>query len=128
MKQPIRSIFLSLILASFLALCASDLLAAETHEVAWPRGPSAVKVIPLAKRLDTLAGKTVCEVWDWVFRGDELFPLLEKELTNRYPGIKFVSYNLFGNPFTAREAQVYVELPEQAKKHGCDAFIVGVGC
>ena len=24
------------------------------YEVAWPRGPSAVKIIPLAKRLDTL--------------------------------------------------------------------------
>ena len=100
----------------------------EVLEVAWPRGPSAVKIIPLAKRLDTLEGKTICEMWDWVFRGDELFPLLEEELKKRYPGVKFVNFNEFGNPHTAHEAEVYEELPGLAKKHGCDAFIVAIGC
>lgn len=100
----------------------------EIFEVAWPRGPSAVKIIPLAKRLDTLAGKTIGEMWDWIFRGDEIFPIVEKELKNRYPGIKFINYTEFGNPHTANEAAVYEELPAQAEKHGCDAFIVGVGC
>jgi hypothetical protein len=100
----------------------------EIFEVAWPRGPSAVKVIPLAKRLDTLAGKTIGEMWDWIFRGDEIFPIVEEELKSRYPGIKFVNYNKFGNPHSANEAKVYDELPALAEKYGCDAFIVGVGC
>lgn len=100
----------------------------EIFEVAWPRGPSAVKIIPLAKRLDTLAGKTIGEMWDWIFRGDEIFPIVEKELEDRYPGIKFVNYNEFGNPHSANEAKVYEKLPALAEKHGCDAFMVGVGC
>jgi hypothetical protein len=100
----------------------------EIFEVAWPRGPSAVKIIPLAKRLDTLAGKTIGEMWDWIFRGDEIFPVVEKELADRYPGVKFVSYKEFGNPHSANEPKVYEELPALAQKHGCDAFIVGVGC
>lgn len=39
----------------------------------WPRGPRQAKVKPLAKRLDTLDGKTVAWVWDYVFRGNEVF-------------------------------------------------------
>jgi hypothetical protein len=99
----------------------------EVYEVAWPRGPSAVKIIPLAKRLDTLQGKTIGDIWNGVFRGDELFPALEEELQRRYPNIRFVPYKEFGNAFTAHEAKVFGELPAIAKKYGCDAFIVGVG-
>lgn len=100
----------------------------EVLEVAWPLGPSAVQIIPLAKRLDTLNGKTICEMWDWVYRGNEIYPAVEKELERRYPGVKFVNYNNFGNPHSAQEAKVLQDLPDQAKEHGCDAFIVGVGC
>ena len=42
---------------------------------------------PLAKRLDTLAGKTVAQLWDHVFRGDEVFEFLEAGLKARYPGV-----------------------------------------
>ena len=100
----------------------------EVFEVAWPRGPSAVKIIPLAKRLETLAGKTIGEIWDWVYRGDEIYPVVEEELQRRYPGVKFIHYNEFGNPHSANEPKVYEDLPALAEKHGCDAFIVGVGC
>ena len=97
------------------------------YEVAWPRGPSAVNIIPLAKRLDTLQGKTIGEIWNGVFRGDELFPALEEELKKRYPDVKFINFKEFGNAFTAHEAKVFGELPAIAKKYGCDGFIVGVG-
>ncbi len=97
------------------------------YEVVWPRGPSAVKIIPLAKRLDTLKGKTIGEIWNGVFRGDELFPALEEELKRRYPDVQFVNYREFGNAFTAHEAEVFAGLLGIAKKYGCDAFLVGVG-
>ena len=97
-------------------------------EVAWPRGQRAKETFPFAKRLDTLAGKTIGIMWDWVYRGDEIFPIVEAELAKRYPGIKFVGYDEFGNPHSAHEAEVFENLPMLAEKHGCDAFIVGVGC
>jgi hypothetical protein len=34
------------------------------YEALWPRSPRRARVKPLAKRLDTLAGKTVAQVWD----------------------------------------------------------------
>lgn len=100
----------------------------EVFEVAWPLGPSAVKIIPLAKRLETLKDKTIGEMWDWVYRGDEIYPIVEEELKRRYPGIRFVHYDEFGNPHSANESKVYEDLPALVEKHGCDAFMVGVGC
>ena len=34
------------------------------YEALWPRSPRQSKVKPLAKRLDTLNGKTIAQVWD----------------------------------------------------------------
>ncbi len=98
------------------------------YKVVWPRGQKAVKITPLAKRLDTLKGKTVCEMWDWIFRGDEIFPILEKILAERYPGIKFVSYKEFGNIHGAEERKIISNLPSTLRKYKCDAVISGVGC
>jgi hypothetical protein len=135
MKRPTSLLMAGVLLAGLLVISNPAPAAppqagkeGPVYEVAWPRGPSAVKIIPLGKRLDTLKGKTICELWDYVFRGAEIFPLIEEELTKRYPGIRFVNYEEFGNPYTVHEKKVYAELPANAKKYGCDAFIVGVGC
>lgn len=100
----------------------------QMYTVAWPGGEKANESIPLAKRLDSLEGKTIGFVWDWVYRGDEIFAFIEAELTERYPGIKFVHYEEFGNPHSAHEAEVFKNLPKLAAQHKCDAFVVGVGC
>jgi hypothetical protein len=34
------------------------------YEALWPRGPRQARVRPLAKRLDTLEGKTAAWIWD----------------------------------------------------------------
>lgn len=46
------------------------------YEVVWPRGNKVVEAIPYALRLDSLAGKTICELSDRIFRADEVFPFL----------------------------------------------------
>ncbi len=98
------------------------------YEVLWPRGRKVVEGAYLAKRLDALEGKTVGFLWDWVFRGDEIFPVLEKELAKRYSGIKFVSYEEFGSTGGAKGADVLADLPDKLKENRCDAVISGVGC
>ncbi len=90
-------------------------------------GP-AVAVDSLAKRLDTLEGKVVCELWDWIFKGDAIFEAFEKELARRYPGIKFVSWKEFGEIHGANEKAVLDALPEKLEQFNCDAVICGVGC
>jgi hypothetical protein len=98
------------------------------YEVVWPRGKRLKAGGRLAKRLDTLEGKVVCELWDWVFKGDVIFEVFEKELAKRYPGIKFVSWREFGEIHGANEKAVLESLPEKLRSCNCDAVICGVGC
>ena len=98
------------------------------YRVVWPRGKKVAKVVPLAKRLDTLQGKTVCELWDWLFRGDEVFPMIEKKLSEKFPGIQIVSYKEFGSIHGKDETKAITELPSKLRQYGCDAVITSVGC
>lgn len=100
----------------------------RVFEVIWPSGERVSKVARLAKRLDTLEGKTVCELWDNLFRGDKIFQILEEELSKQYPGIKFVNYNVFGSTHGGEEKKVITALPSMLKEKGCDAVISAVGC
>ena len=47
------------------------------YEVQWPRSPRQVKGKKLARRLDTLNGKTIAQFWDFIFSGDKVFEALE---------------------------------------------------
>jgi hypothetical protein len=98
------------------------------YEVVWPYGEKVGKISHLAKRLDTLNGKTVCEIWDYVFKGDKIFPILEKELAKQYPGIKFVNYSEFGSTHGGEEKRTIASLPSKLKENRCDAVISAVGC
>ena len=98
------------------------------YEVIWPRGKKVVELVRLAKRVDTLEGKTVCALWDWLFRGDQIFPAIEKVLAKRYPGVNFVGSGVFGSTHGGGEAQMLAALPDKLKQNKCDAVISGVGC
>lgn len=97
------------------------------YEVVWPLGKSVYETLPLASRPADLSGKTICELWDWLFRADEIYPILREKLSKRYPGIKFVDYNVFGNTHGPKEAEVISNLPALLRQHGCDAVISGMG-
>ena len=43
-----------------------------------------------ATRLPDLNGKTVCELWDVIFRGETIYPLVREYIRQRFPGVKFV--------------------------------------
>ena len=98
------------------------------YRVLWPRGEKTVEVMTLAPRLDDLNGKTVCQLWDYLFRGDEIFPMLEDALRERYPDIKFVRYDEFGSTHGGDERDVMAALPDKLKQLGADAVISGMGC
>ena len=98
------------------------------YEALWPRSPRQSKIKPLAKRLDTLDGKTIAQVWDEVFRGDEVFVFLEEGIKARYPTVKFVSWKNFGSTHGANERAIVAALPQKFKEMGVDAVISGMGC
>ena len=98
------------------------------YEALWPRSPRQVKRKTLAKRLDTLEGKTVAQLWDYVFRGDEVFGLLEEGLKERFLNVKWVSWKDFGSTHGGDEREVLAKLPQKFKELGVDAVISGMGC
>jgi hypothetical protein len=98
------------------------------YEVVWPLGKSAYReALPTRGQISDLSGKTICELWDGLFRGEELFPILREALPKRYPGIKFVDYTAFGNTHGPNEAEVIANLPDLLHKHRCDVVISAMG-
>ncbi|MBI2909559.1 MAG: hypothetical protein HYX92_18105 [Chloroflexi bacterium] len=102
-------------------------MAEPTYEVVWPLGRSVYETIPLAKRSEGLEGKTVCEVWDWLFRGREIFPVIREELRKKYPTIKVVDFETFGDTHGPKEKEVIKALPDLLHQNKCDAVISGIG-
>ncbi len=100
----------------------------QTYGALCPRGEKTAEIAPLAARLKTLEGKTVAFLWDYLFRGDEIFPILQAELSAAYPDMKFVGYSTFGSTHGHEEGQIIADLPDTLAEHKVDAIISGMGC
>ena len=104
----------------------------EVYEVVSPLGEPVVEMITMAPRLDTLEGKTIGELWNGGFRGDESFPIIAKMLRERYPGVKLIPYTEFSLVTIAslhpeKKEQTLATLRAELKAKGCDAVITGNG-
>jgi hypothetical protein len=105
-----------------------------TYEVVWPRSPRGVQTRRVADRLETaderhpLEGKRIAFLWDYLFRGDELFPVLDRELTERFPGIEVVGYAEFGSTHGSDEAELIAGLPAALANRHIDAVVSAMGC
>ena len=95
-------------------------------EVVWPRGPRQVGQKQLAMRHPTLDGKVVAQLWDYLFRGDEVFEVLEQGLRERYPNVRFVSWRELGNTHGSDEREMVAALPQRLKALGVDAAISAI--
>jgi len=96
-------------------------------DVLSPLSRKAVKKTDAAPRVPDLNGKTVCELWDVIFRGETIYPLVREYIRARFPDVKFVTYDNFGNFHGAREAEVSAQIPAKLSEHRADAVIVGIG-
>ena len=81
------------------------------YDVVWPLAPSAAPSGVLAARSPELDGKTVGELWDYLFKGEEIFPLIRRALAARYPSIRFVEYERLGSTHGRDEAELARTLP-----------------
>lgn len=100
----------------------------EQLAVLWPGGINIVPRIEPAPRLANLNGKTIAFVWDYMFRGDEIFPMLESLLAENHMDLSFVGYETFGSTFGGDEHEAIRQLPELLRKHNVDAVVSGIGC
>ncbi len=100
----------------------------DSNAVYWPRGAKTIEAKPLAQRVATLEGKTVAFLWDYLFRGDEIFPVVQRELSARYPGMRFISHDEFGSTHGEDEHRILASLPLRLKSLGVDAVVSGMGC
>ena len=99
----------------------------QRFEVLWPLARRAVKDTAGAPRVPDLNGKTICELWDVIFRGETIYPLVREYIRKRFPRVKFVEYSEFGNFYGPHGDKVSRELPAKLRAHGCEAAIVGIG-
>jgi hypothetical protein len=97
------------------------------YKVVWPLGKLAYQPIKLKPRPANLDGLTICELSDYGFRAEEIFPIIRQLLSQRYPHVKFIEYPAFGNIHGAKEDEIISGLAEKLRKYNCDAAISGVG-
>ena len=98
----------------------------DRHAVYWPRSERQVQRKTLARRPASLDGKTVGFLWDVLFRGDEVFEILKEGLRARFPAIRFVDWQAFGNTHGTDERAVVAAIPAKLALHRVDAIISGM--
>lgn len=103
-------------------------MAGEQYEVVWPKSALGVKSVAKAARLESFDGARVAFLWDYVFRGDELFVHLGKRLSERFPSVEALAYEEFGNTHGSDEKEMISALPTKLRDRGVDAVVSGIGC
>jgi hypothetical protein len=97
------------------------------YEVVWPQGARTFAEGDGVARVGDLTGKTIAAIWDYLFRGDEIFAIVTRKLGERFPGLKIVSYDVFGNTHGSRQRELLAEVPDKLRRHEVDAVISLLG-
>src|SRR6185503_10587769 len=95
------------------------------NEVVYPLGRRTQQVKARTARPRTLDGLTIGELSNHKFDSEFTFEVLEKAILKRYPNVKFVSFDAFGDTYGPRESEVIRGLPEKLKQYECDVVISG---
>ena len=98
-----------------------------SYDVVWPLGKPAYAARAPNPRVADLSNKVIAETWDYLFHGDSIFSILRAELEKRYPGIKFVKYDTFGNLHGPKQREAVARMPALLKEYEVDAVISAIG-
>lgn len=96
------------------------------YDVVWPLGHSSINLVEMNPRLGEKKQPRIGFLWDYIFRGDEMFPLIQGALAERFPGSQFVPHTVFGNTHGPGEREYLALLPERLRAENLDAVVVGV--
>ncbi|MBM3343841.1 MAG: hypothetical protein FJY56_17285 [Betaproteobacteria bacterium] len=103
----------------------------EKLAVISPEGLQVTQARGVTRHLDTLDGKTIGEVYNNHFKGEQMFRAYRRLLKERYPGVKIIPYDQFpivyvgGDP-TAQK-QTAKDIARLAREWDVDAIITGNG-
>ena len=97
------------------------------YEVMWPLGPAEFQPPRPTRRISDLRGQTVGFLWNGLFKGDRMFAILKDYLSERFPGVRFVDWDAFGNIHGPDEDEIVAALPERLREHEVDAVVAAVG-
>lgn len=99
------------------------------EQVVAPTGKTVLDEVEAPNRLGTLEGKRIAFIWDYLFKGPEMFAILREELSQRYGDLSFVDYPVFGNVHGSDpdEKENLEALPARLAEYQIDAAIVAVG-
>ncbi len=75
-----------------------------------------------APRVDTLAGKTICEISDNAWEHTRTFPLIRELLQKQFPTAKIIPYTEFPGGSNLIDNK---EIVDRVKEKGCEAVVVG---
>ncbi len=103
----------------------------ERMSVISPEGLPLRATHPVSHHLDTLEGKTVGEVYNNHFKGEQMFKAYRRLFKRRFPGVKIIPYTEFpivyvgGDPVSQKKTAR--DIAALAQQRGCDALITGNG-
>lgn len=97
------------------------------YDVLSPVGAEALSEIAPTAPAGALSTAVIGQVWDYMFRGDEIFRVIQEALEQRAPGVRFIDYSVFGNIHGPDQDALTVGLPDKLNDHACTAVIVGIG-
>jgi len=103
--------------------------ASEGFDVVWPSGCARIEEVTANQRPNDLSGKTIALIWDNLFKGPEMFEIIQQRLNANYNDVRYVDHTVFGNIHgtDAQEKAALSEIPDLLREHGIDAVVVAVG-
>lgn len=103
----------------------------DKNRVISPEGLPLATTKGLSRHLDTLAGKTIGEVYNNHFKGELMFHTYRHLFKEQFAGVKVIPFTEFPAVFVggdpASQKKTARDIAALAKERGCDAIITGNG-
>jgi hypothetical protein len=99
------------------------------YDVVWPLGRAVRETVAETLPPSNLSGKTIAFIWDYLFKGPEMFSIIQEVLSRKWPGVQFINYEVFGDIHCSDPELTanLTALPSLLRKHRIDAAVIGIG-
>lgn len=97
------------------------------YQAVWPSARTRRRGAVTNQLPDDLRDVVIGFVWNYAFRGPEIFSVIREQLEKSDPGMGFVDYPAFGDIHGLNEDRVVADLPDRFLEYRANAGIVGVG-